>query len=64
MDAQDLPQALHVTQSSHTQRLTCIEESLGRVDAALGRVEADFRAKLDTIVAMLGRLMPPADERA
>ena len=62
MDAQDLLlQALHVTQSNHTQRLTRIEDSLGRVDAALGRVESDFRGKLDTIVAMLDRLMPPAD---
>jgi septal ring factor EnvC (AmiA/AmiB activator) len=61
MDAQDLLlQALHVTQSNHTQRLTRIEESLGRVDATLGRVEPDFRGKLDTIVAMLDRLMPPA----
>jgi archaellum component FlaC len=74
MDAQDLLlQALHVTQSNHTQRLTRIEESLGRVDEALGRVdealgrvdealgrvETDFRGKLDTIVAMLDRLMPP-----
>jgi septal ring factor EnvC (AmiA/AmiB activator) len=65
MDAQDLLlQALHVTQSNHTQRLTRIEDSLGRVDAALGRVEADFRGKLDTIVAMLDRLMPPAEEQA
>jgi archaellum component FlaC len=74
MDAQDLLlQALHVTQSNHTQRLTRIEESLGRVDEALGqvdealgqvdealgRVETDFRGKLDTIVAMLDRLVPP-----
>jgi archaellum component FlaC len=65
MDAQDLLlQALHVTQSNHTQRLTRIEESLGRVDQALGRVEADFRGKLDTIVAMLDRLMPPASGQA
>jgi chromosome segregation ATPase len=67
MDAQDLLlQALHVTQSNHTQRLTRIEESLGRVDEALGRVdkalgrvENDFRGKLDTIVALLDRLVPP-----
>jgi hypothetical protein len=58
MDAQDLLlHALHVTQSNHTQRLTRIEDSLGRV-------EADFRGKLDTIVAMLDRLMPPAEEQA
>ncbi len=58
MDAQDLLlQALHVTQSNHTQRLTRIEESLGRV-------ESEFRGKLDTIVAMLDRLMPPADGQA
>jgi hypothetical protein len=62
MDAQDLLlQALHVTQSNHTQRLTRIEDSLARVGAALGRIEADFRGKLDTIVAMLDRLTPPAD---
>jgi septal ring factor EnvC (AmiA/AmiB activator) len=68
MDAQDLLlQALHVTQSNHTQRLTRIEDSLVRIDgavgtigAALGRVETDFRGKLDTIVAMLDRLTPPA----
>jgi archaellum component FlaC len=65
MDAQDLLlQALHVTQSGHAQRLTRIEESLGRVDQALGRVEADFRGKLDAIVAMLDRLMPPASGQA
>jgi hypothetical protein len=43
-----------VTQSNHTQRLTRIEESLGRV-------ESEFRGKLDPIAAMLGRLMPHAD---
>jgi len=65
MDAQDLLlQALHVTQSNHTQRLTRIEDRLGRVDEALGRVETDFRGKLDTIVAMLDRLMPPPAGRA
>jgi hypothetical protein len=46
-----------VAQSNHTQRLTRIEDSLGRV-------EADFRGKLDTIVAMLDRLMPPAEGQA
>jgi hypothetical protein len=62
MDAQDhLLQTLHITQANHTQRLTRIEDGLGRVDAALGRIEADFRGKLDTIVAMLDRLMPPGD---
>jgi hypothetical protein len=65
MDAQDLLlQALHVTQSNHTQRLTRIEDGLARVDVALGRVEVEFRGKLDTIVAMLDRLMPPAEGRA
>ena len=79
MDAQDLLlQALHVTQSKHTQRLTRIERGpgrldaavseadavLGRVEAVLGRVEADFRGKLDTIVAMLDRLTPPAERPA
>ncbi len=62
MDAQDLLlQVLHVTQSNHTQRLTRIEDTLGRVDIALARVEADFRGKLDTIVAMLDRLVPPGE---
>jgi len=75
MDAQDLLlQALHVAQSNHTQRLTRIEETLGRVDAtltgveaalsgveaALSRVDADFRGKLDTLVAMLDRLVSPS----
>ena len=55
MDAQDLLlQALHVTQSNHTQRLTRIEDTLTRV-------ETDFGRKLDTIVAMLDRLTPPTD---
>jgi septal ring factor EnvC (AmiA/AmiB activator) len=58
MDAQDLLlQALHVTQSNHTQRLTRIEDSLGRV-------ETDFRGKLDTIVAMLDRIVPPSEGQA
>jgi septal ring factor EnvC (AmiA/AmiB activator) len=53
MDAHDLLlQALHVTQSNHTQRLTRIED-------ALGRVESEFRGKLDLLIAMLGRLAPP-----
>jgi len=75
MDAQDLLlQALHVAQSNHTQRLARIEETLGRVDAtltgveaalsgveaALSRVDADFRGKLDTLVAMLDRLVSPS----
>ncbi len=68
MDAQDhLLQALHITQASHTQRLTRIEERLTRVEErltrageTLSRVETDFRGKLDTIVAMLDRLVPPA----
>jgi hypothetical protein len=64
MDAQDLLlQALHVTQSNHTQRLTRIEDALGRVDAVLGRIEPEFRSKLDTIVAMLERLGPAAEEQ-
>jgi septal ring factor EnvC (AmiA/AmiB activator) len=78
MDAQDfLLQALHVTQSNHTQRLTRIEAALGRVDtapgrvdtapgrvdAAPGRVEPEFRGKLDAIVAMLDRLEPAAEEQ-
>ncbi len=55
MDAQDLLlQALHVTQSNHTQRLTRIEDGLGRI-------ETDFRGKLDTIVAMLDRIVPPGE---
>jgi len=76
MDAQDhLLQALHITQANHTQRLSRIEEQLTRVEEgltrvelglgsvgeALGRLDADFRGKLDTIVAMLDRLMPPAE---
>jgi hypothetical protein len=71
MDAQDLLlQALHVTQSNHTQRLTRIEDGLARVDAALGKVdtvlgrlETEFRGKLDTIVAMLDRLGLSAEEQ-
>jgi hypothetical protein len=55
MDAQDhLLQALHITQSNHTQRLTRIEDTLSRV-------ETEFRSKLDMIIAMLGRLTPPTD---
>lgn len=50
-----LLQALHVTQSNHTQRLTRIED-------ALGRVETDFHGKLDMIITMLGQFLPPADE--
>jgi septal ring factor EnvC (AmiA/AmiB activator) len=69
MDAQDLLlQALHVTQSNHTQRLTRIEDTLGRmgetldaISVTLGRVDAEFRGKLDTIVAMLDRLTPSAE---
>jgi chromosome segregation ATPase len=76
MDAQDLLlQALHVTQSNHTQRLTRIEERLDRIEEritrveerlthleqAVGRLDAAFRGKLDMIVAMLDRLMPPAE---
>jgi len=58
MDAQNLLlQALHVTQSNHTQRLTRIEDSLGRV-------EADFRGNLDTIVAMLDSIVPPGEGQA
>jgi len=65
MDAQDhLLQALHITQANHTQRLTRIEERLDRIETSLGRVETEFGAKLDTIVAMLDRLMPPADGQA
>jgi chromosome segregation ATPase len=79
MDAQDhLLQALHITQANHTQRLTRIEERLDRieerltgveerltgVEQALGRLDADFRGKLDMIVAMLDRLMPPAEAQA
>jgi hypothetical protein len=63
MAAQDLLlQALHVTQSNHTQRLTRIEDSLGRVDTVLGRVETDFHGKLDT--AMLDRIVPPGEGQA
>jgi hypothetical protein len=55
MDAQDhLLQALHIAQANHTQRLTRIEDTLGRV-------ETEFRGKLDTIIGMLERLLPPAD---
>jgi chromosome segregation ATPase len=58
MDAQDLLlQALHVTQSNHTRRLTRIEDSLGRVETA-------FRGKLDTIVAMLDRIVRPSEGQA
>jgi hypothetical protein len=65
MDAQDhLLQALHITQAGHTQRLSRIEEQLTRVEQALGRLDADFRGKLDMIVAMLDRLMPPAEGQA
>jgi len=72
MDAQDhLLQALHITQANHTQRLTRIEdqltrveERLTRVEETLGRLDADFRGKLDMIVAMLDRLMPPAEGQA
>jgi hypothetical protein len=61
LDAQDhLLQALHITQSNHTQRLTRIEDTLGGIQAALGRMDADFRGKPDTIVVMLDRLIPPA----
>jgi hypothetical protein len=53
MDAQDhLLQALHITQANHTQRLTRIEDSLSRV-------ETEFRGKLDTIIGMLDRVVPP-----
>jgi septal ring factor EnvC (AmiA/AmiB activator) len=56
LDAQDhLLQALHITQSNHTQRLTRIEDTLDRM-------ETEFRGKLDAIIAMLGRLMPPDGE--
>jgi hypothetical protein len=54
---QELLQALHITQSNHTQRLTRIEDTLGRI-------EPEFRGKLDMIIAMLGRLAPPAGEPA
>jgi len=58
LDAQDLLlQALHVTQSNHTQRLTRIEDNLRRM-------ETEFRGKLDMIIAMLGRLTPSAGEPA
>jgi septal ring factor EnvC (AmiA/AmiB activator) len=53
VDAQDhLLPALHITQSNHTQRLTRIEDTLGRM-------EPEFRGKLDMIIAMLARLTPP-----
>jgi chromosome segregation ATPase len=69
MDAQDLLlQALHVTQSNHTQRLTRIEERVTRIEErvtriedTLGRVETEFRGKLDTIIGMLDRLTPSGD---
>ena len=65
MDAQDLLlQALHVTQSNHTQRLTRIEERLDRIEDTLRRVETEFGGKLDTIVATLERLTPPGDRQA
>ena len=65
MDAQDhLLQALHITQANHTQRLTRIEERLDRIEDTLRRVETEFGGKLDTIVAMLDRLTPPADGQA
>ena len=72
MDAEDhLLQALHITQANHTQRLSRIEEQLTRVEVrltrveqALGRLDADFRGKLDMIVAMLDRLVPPAEGQA
>jgi chromosome segregation ATPase len=55
MDAQDhLLQALHITQSNHTQRLTRIEDTVDRI-------ETEFRGKLDTIIVMLSRLTPSAD---
>ena len=55
MDAQDhLLQALHITRSNHTQRLTRIEETLERI-------ETEFRGKLETIITMLDRLTPPAE---
>jgi hypothetical protein len=58
IDAQDhLLQALHITQSNHTQRLARIED-------ALGRMEPEFRGKLDMIIAMLGRLTPPPGQPA
>ena len=58
MDAQDhLLQEPHITQSNHTQRLT-------RIGDALGRMEPEFRGKLDMIIAMLGRLTPPPGEPA
>jgi septal ring factor EnvC (AmiA/AmiB activator) len=61
MDAQDLLlQALHVTQSNHTQRLTRIEDTLAAMGAALGSMDTEFRGKLDVIIAMLDRLTPPA----
>jgi hypothetical protein len=63
MDAQDLLlQALHVTQSNHTQRLTRIEDGLGTMGGTLSRMDAEFRGMLDVIITMLGRLTPPARE--
>jgi len=60
LDAQDLLlQALHVTQSNHTQRLTRIEDTLTGIGGTLGRVDAEFRAKLDVIIAMIDRINPP-----
>jgi septal ring factor EnvC (AmiA/AmiB activator) len=65
MDAQDhLLQALHITRSNHTQRLTRIEDALAQTGVTLGRMDAEFRGKLDMIIAMLGRLTPPAGEPA
>jgi archaellum component FlaC len=72
MDAQDhLLQALHITQSNHTQRLTRIEERVARIEErvtriedTLGRVETEFRGKLDTIIGLLDRLTPPGDGTA
>jgi adenylosuccinate lyase len=65
MDAQDLLlQALHVTQSNHTQRLTRIEDTLGTMGGTLSRMDAEFRGRLDVIITMLDRLSPPADEPA
>ncbi len=62
LDAQDhLLQALHITQSNHTPRLIRMEEALAEVAATLSRMDGEFRGKLDTIVAMLDRLAPPAD---
>jgi hypothetical protein len=53
MDAQDLLlQALHVTQSNHTQRLTRIEERLDRIDGALRSVDTALRS----VGTALGRI--------